>query len=131
MRKKKPLCLAITRRGTQCKCRPVREDGTGRCRYHGGLSTGPRTAEGKAKAAQNLLKAREAMNLPENAALRRERSLKAAATVRARRARQRTQAYTPAQKPIPHARAPMRNVHKNPVTEINRILKAFAWGQSR
>lgn len=27
--------------------------GYGRCKYHGGLSTGPKTAEGKAKAAQN------------------------------------------------------------------------------
>ena len=37
-------CLAKTRRGTQCQ-RPARLP-VGRCRLHGGASTGPRTKEG-------------------------------------------------------------------------------------
>jgi hypothetical protein len=36
-------CGAKTRRGTRCKCPAMRN---GRCRLHGGLSTGPKTAEG-------------------------------------------------------------------------------------
>ncbi len=46
------LCGAKTRSG-----RPCRNDGTlfanGRCKLHGGLSTGPKSAEGKRKSAQN------------------------------------------------------------------------------
>ena len=40
---KAPRCGAKTRRGTACQCPAMRN---GRCRLHGGLSTGPRTAEG-------------------------------------------------------------------------------------
>jgi len=36
-------CGAKTRRGTECLC-PAMENG--RCRLHGGLSTGPKTDEG-------------------------------------------------------------------------------------
>jgi hypothetical protein len=36
-------CGAKTRRGTPCKCRAMRN---GRCRLHGGLSTGPKTRDG-------------------------------------------------------------------------------------
>jgi hypothetical protein len=36
-------CGAKTRRGTVCQCPAMRN---GRCRLHGGLSTGPKTAEG-------------------------------------------------------------------------------------
>ena len=36
-------CGAKTRRGTRCQC-PAMPNG--RCRLHGGLSTGPKTAEG-------------------------------------------------------------------------------------
>src|SRR5947209_123450 len=36
-------CGARTRRGTPCQCPAMRN---GRCRLHGGLSTGPKTAEG-------------------------------------------------------------------------------------
>ena len=39
-------CLAKTRRGTECQ-RPA-ITGAGRCRLHGGRSTGPRTEEGRA-----------------------------------------------------------------------------------
>ena len=42
-------CLAKTRRGTPCQ-NPVVTD-RNRCRMHGGKSTGPRTPEGKARAA--------------------------------------------------------------------------------
>jgi hypothetical protein len=38
-----PHCGAKTRRGTLCKTRAM---ANGRCRLHGGLSTGPRTAAG-------------------------------------------------------------------------------------
>ena len=40
-------CLAKTRRGTECQ-RPA-ITGSGRCRLHGGRSTGPRTKEGLAR----------------------------------------------------------------------------------
>ena len=40
------LCLAKTRSGALCKKHPIA--GRTRCRLHGGLSTGPRTHEGKA-----------------------------------------------------------------------------------
>ena len=36
-------CGAKTRRGTACQCPGMKN---GRCRMHGGLSTGPRTAAG-------------------------------------------------------------------------------------
>ena len=44
----KPLkrCLAKTRSGAPCQKHPVA--GRTRCRLHGGLSTGPRSPEGKA-----------------------------------------------------------------------------------
>jgi hypothetical protein len=40
---KAPRCGAKTRRGTACQCPAMRN---GRCRLHGGLSTGAKTAEG-------------------------------------------------------------------------------------
>ena len=40
---KAPRCRAKTRRGTPCQCPAMRN---GRCRLHGGLSTGPRTQAG-------------------------------------------------------------------------------------
>ena len=43
------ICLAKTRHGTACQKPPLR--GKKRCRLHGGLSSGPRTTEGKAKIA--------------------------------------------------------------------------------
>jgi hypothetical protein len=42
-------CGARTRRGTACQKPPL--NGKTRCRLHGGLSTGPKTAEGKARIA--------------------------------------------------------------------------------
>ena len=40
-------CLAKTRRATLCQKPAMR--GRGRCQLHGGRSTGPRTAEGRAR----------------------------------------------------------------------------------
>jgi hypothetical protein len=45
------MCGAKTRKGTQCKQKAIY--GNGRCKFHGGLSTGPTTADGKHKAALN------------------------------------------------------------------------------
>lgn len=47
-------CGAKTRAGTPCKLLPVRRNG--RCRFHGGLSTGPITDAGKRKVSQNAKK---------------------------------------------------------------------------
>ena len=43
-----PRCGARTRKGAPCGCPAVR--GGKRCRMHGGLSTGPRTAAGLARS---------------------------------------------------------------------------------
>jgi hypothetical protein len=51
-RENRPRCCARTKAGTPCKTKAV--PGRKRCRWHGGLSTGPRTPEGKAKVARNL-----------------------------------------------------------------------------
>jgi hypothetical protein len=40
---KAPRCGAKNRRGTPCQCPAM---ANGRCRLHGGLSTGPKTPEG-------------------------------------------------------------------------------------
>ena len=45
-------CGAKTRAGTPCKRKDL-YGGNGRCRLHGGLSTGPRTKRGKRKSARN------------------------------------------------------------------------------
>ena len=44
-------CGATTRAGTPCKRRDLYR--SGRCKLHGGLSTGPRTAKGKRRSARN------------------------------------------------------------------------------
>jgi hypothetical protein len=43
-------CGAKNRQGTPCCLSPLKN---GRCRFHGGKSTGPRTVEGKKKSSQN------------------------------------------------------------------------------
>ncbi|WP_302478377.1 HGGxSTG domain-containing protein [Ruegeria arenilitoris] len=43
-------CGAKTRKGSQCQL-PV-SPGKRRCRYHGGLSTGPKSASGRARIAE-------------------------------------------------------------------------------
>lgn len=45
-------CCASTQTGGKCNAKPV--SACGRCKWHGGYSTGPRTDEGKAKVALNL-----------------------------------------------------------------------------
>lgn len=44
------LCGAKTRKGSPCRNKSV--PGKPRCKFHGGLSTGPRTAEGKRRIAE-------------------------------------------------------------------------------
>ena len=44
-------CGAKTRAGTPCKLTGIYRNG--RCKLHGGLSTGPKTAEGRAKMPDN------------------------------------------------------------------------------
>lgn len=50
------LCKAKTRKGTPCLC--LGDGANGRCKLHGGLSTGARTPEGRARALANLLRGR-------------------------------------------------------------------------
>ncbi|RSU47559.1 hypothetical protein BRX43_14030 [Sphingomonas sp. S-NIH.Pt15_0812] len=45
-------CGATTRRGHPCKRTDLHLNG--RCKFHGGCSTGPRTPEGKARSLANL-----------------------------------------------------------------------------
>jgi len=47
-------CGAKTRQGMPCKNTRLYKNG--RCKNHGGLSTGPRTEDGKARALANLKK---------------------------------------------------------------------------
>ncbi len=47
----RPLCGARTRAGGTCQARAV--FGRARCRRHGGLSTGPKTPEGRARIAES------------------------------------------------------------------------------
>jgi hypothetical protein len=49
-RKDRPVCGALTRAGGLCRVRV--EPGKARCRFHGGLSTGPKTPEGRARIAE-------------------------------------------------------------------------------
>jgi len=58
-RNQRPRCGARTRSGAPCRAPAWWPSGlaaprNGRCRMHGGLSTGPRTAAGKARCAGNL-----------------------------------------------------------------------------
>ena len=52
------LCNARTKSGRPCRALKL---AGGRCKWHGGLSTGPTTPEGKAQVARNLVKARRAL----------------------------------------------------------------------
>ena len=47
-------CGARTRAGTPCKRRDIYA--SGRCRLHGGLSTGPMTKAGKVRSSENGFK---------------------------------------------------------------------------
>lgn len=50
---KRQRCGAARRRDGK-PCRALNVPGSRRCRWHGGLSTGPRTEKGRAKALANL-----------------------------------------------------------------------------
>lgn len=57
-KRERPRCGAKTRKGTPCQAPAVWLPGdpvprNGRCRMHGGLSTGPKTPEGKARIAES------------------------------------------------------------------------------
>ena len=43
------------RDGSRCEAKPLTN---GRCKYHGGMSTGPKTAEGRMRALANLRQTR-------------------------------------------------------------------------
>ena len=43
-------CGARTRKGTPCKCKVL--PGKQRCKFHGGMSTGPKTPEGRERIAE-------------------------------------------------------------------------------
>lgn len=50
--RRKRFCNATTRRGTLCQCKAIETPrGRWRCRLHGGLSTGPKTPEGRERIA--------------------------------------------------------------------------------
>lgn len=44
------VCGAKTRSGTPCRCKS--EPGKLRCKFHGGMSTGPQTDEGRQRIAE-------------------------------------------------------------------------------
>lgn len=67
-RRSRPECGARCRDGHACRARVVwsrSDDGApveaARCRMHGGLSTGPRTAEGRARSLAALARGREVL----------------------------------------------------------------------
>src|SRR5690242_2858143 len=50
-------CGAKNRQGKPCLCRPASSN-NGRCRFHGGLSTGPKTPETKARSVAAMQEGR-------------------------------------------------------------------------
>ncbi len=78
----KQTCQAMTRKGTPCMCKPLKRGG--RCRFHGGMSTGPKTPEGRERSRRNLALAQAALAGPEHAETRRQRSLAGWRTRRAK-----------------------------------------------
>src|ERR1043165_5217684 len=65
----KPTCGAKTRTGAPCKSRVLHRKG--KCKNHGGLSTGPRTEDGKRRSRNGAAKGRMIQRL------RREKANKA------------------------------------------------------
>lgn len=53
------LCNARTKSGHPCRALGL---ANGRCKWHGGMSTGPKTPEGKAAVAQNFRARRKLKN---------------------------------------------------------------------
>ena len=60
-KKLKITCGARNRQGQPCQCKLLFK--SGRCRFHGGLSTGPKTPEGMARTLAALAQAREMKKL--------------------------------------------------------------------
>jgi hypothetical protein len=57
-KRERPRCDARCRDGSPCQAPPVWDRGldrpvNGRCRMHGGLSTGPKTVEGRRRIAES------------------------------------------------------------------------------
>ena len=50
--KLKKICGAMNRRGLPCQCKLLLKGG--KCKFHGGMSTGAKTPEGKAKSIAAL-----------------------------------------------------------------------------
>jgi len=48
--RRRVICGAKTRKGTPCRCQS--EPGKRRCKFHGGMSTGAKTPEGRARIAE-------------------------------------------------------------------------------
>ena len=46
------ICGAKNRKGLPCQCKLLLRGG--KCKFHGGMSTGPRTEEGKKKSIEAL-----------------------------------------------------------------------------
>ena len=65
-RRDRPLCGARTRKGVPCAARVV--EGKARCKSHGGLSTGPTSAEGRARIAESNRRRAEAKRAEARAA---------------------------------------------------------------
>lgn len=58
-------CGAMTRRGTSCRLKATYA--SGRCKLHGGLSTGPKTEEGKERIREGQRRRRERERLAKEA----------------------------------------------------------------
>ena len=54
------ICGALTRKGSPCMMNGKALGNGGRCKYHGGKSTGPKTPEGRARSLANLRQNRQA-----------------------------------------------------------------------
>lgn len=78
----KKICGAFARStGKPCQCKAL---ANGRCRFHGGLSTGPTTPEGRRQSAENLRRARAALSSNAHAETRRQAAIKGWKTRRMR-----------------------------------------------
>jgi len=53
----KPICGAKNRQGLPCQCNKLLRGG--KCKFHGGMSTGAKTPEGKARSIAALRKGYE------------------------------------------------------------------------
>jgi hypothetical protein len=51
-KKLRVICGAKNRRGLPCQCKKLLRGK--KCKFHGGMSTGPKTPEGKAKALEAM-----------------------------------------------------------------------------